>query len=98
MYFRLRGPAHQPLLGIAHTRQPISKSRFRAQAAKGLESPALQPPRWNAELLHVCTGGRQHKAQKENWLISGLKDHRYLSVKKDIRMPMGWPPTCTKMQ
>ena len=31
-------------------------------------------------LLHVCTRGNQHKAHEENWPISGLKDHRYLSV------------------
>ena len=33
------------------------------------------PPRRNAGLLHVCTGGRQSKEQKENWLVSGLEDH-----------------------
>ena len=31
-------------------------------------------------LWHVCTSGSQHKAQRENWLISGLRDHRYFSV------------------
>ena len=31
-------------------------------------------------LSHVCTGGRQNKAQKM-WLVSGLQDHRYLYVK-----------------
>ena len=39
-----------------------------------------QQPRRNAEVLHVGTRHDQHKAQKENWLVSGLKDHRYLSV------------------
>ena len=39
-------------------------------------------PRRNAGLLHVCTRGRQHKAQKEIWPVSGLQDHRYLSVNK----------------
>ena len=37
----------------------------------------LSCPRRNAELLHVCTSGRQFKAQKENWLISGLQDQRW---------------------
>ena len=38
-------------------------------------------PRRKAGLLHVCTGARQYKAQKENGLVvSGLQDHRYLSV------------------
>ena len=39
-------------------------------------------------LSHVCTGGRQNKAQKKMWLVSGLQDHRCLSVKiesKDAR-------------
>ena len=39
-------------------------------------------PRRNSGLLHVCTRGSQHKAQKEIWLVSGLQDHGYLSVKK----------------
>ena len=29
-------------------------------------------PRRNSGLCHVCTGGKQHKAQKENGLVSGL--------------------------
>ena len=29
-------------------------------------------PRRNSGLCHVCTGGNQHKAQKENGLVSGL--------------------------
>ena len=41
------------------------------------------PPRRNSGLCHVCTGGRQYKAQKENGLVSGLYDHRYLSVAED---------------
>ena len=40
------------------------------------------PSRRNAGLLHVCTSGRQYKAQKENWPVSGVKDHRYLSVRR----------------
>ena len=30
------------------------------------------PPGRNSGLCHVCTGGKQHKAQKENGLVSGL--------------------------
>ena len=44
------------------------------------------PPPKECWLSHLCTGGRQ-KAQKM-WLVSGLQDHRYLSVKiesKDAR-------------
>ena len=33
---------------------------------------APPPPRRNSGLCHVCTGGKQHKAQKENGLVSGL--------------------------
>ena len=33
---------------------------------------AAAPPRRNSGLCHVCTGGKQHKAQKENGLVSGL--------------------------
>ena len=32
----------------------------------------LFDPRRNSGLCHVCTGGKQHKAQKENGLVSGL--------------------------
>ena len=39
-------------------------------------------PRRNAELLHVCTRGSQHKSAERKWLVSGLQDHRYPSVKK----------------
>ena len=42
--------------------------------------PAPPPPRRNAGLLHVCTGGRQDKAQEEMWLVSGLQDRRCPSV------------------
>ena len=31
------------------------------------------------------------KAQKEMWLVSGLQDHRYLSVNKDAKMPVDGP-------
>ena len=31
-----------------------------------------RPPRRNSGLCHVCTGGKQYKAQKENGLVSGL--------------------------
>ena len=37
----------------------------------GASSGLPPPPRSNSGLLHVCTGGSQHKAQEENWLISG---------------------------
>ena len=40
------------------------------------------PPRRNAGPLHVCTGGGQYKAQKQNGLVSGLSDHRSRSVKR----------------
>ena len=51
-----------------------------------LSSPAADTtPRRNSELLHVCTRGSQHKAQKEIWLVSGLHDHRYLSVNSETR-------------
>ena len=42
------------------------------------------PPPKECWLCHVCTGGRQNKAQKM-WLISGLQDHRYLSVKSETQ-------------
>ena len=35
----------------------------------------------------MCTRGSQHKAQKEMWLVSGLQDHRYLSVKSESNPP-----------
>ena len=38
---------------------------------------SLVAPRRNSGLWHVCTSGKQHKAQKENGLVSGLQDHRY---------------------
>ena len=47
---------------------------------------ARHPPK-ECWLSHVCTGGRQNKAHKM-WLVSGLQDHRHLSVKiesKDAR-------------
>ena len=48
-------------------------------------------PRRNAGLWGVSTGGKRHKAQKEMWLVSGLQDHRYLSVNKDAKMPVDGP-------
>ena len=48
------------------------------------------PPRRKSELLHVCTSGSQHKAQKENGLVSGRKDHRYLSVTEDGTRRCQW--------
>ena len=33
---------------------------------------APPPPRRNSGLCHVCISGKQHKAQKENGLVSGL--------------------------
>ena len=41
-------------------------------AGGGTGVPPL--PRGDAEVLHVCTSGRQYKAQKEHWLVSGLQD------------------------
>ena len=49
------------------------------------------PPRRNAGLWCVSTRRDQHKAQKEMWLVSGLQDHRYLSVNKDVKMPVDGP-------
>ena len=49
------------------------------------------PPRRNAELWCVSTRRDQHKAQKEMWLVSGLQEHRYLSVNKDAKMPVDAP-------
>jgi hypothetical protein len=48
-------------------------------------------PRRNAGLWCVSTRHDQHKAQKEMWLVSGLQDHRYLSVNKDAKMPVDGP-------
>ena len=48
-------------------------------------------PRRNAGLWCVSTRRDQHKAQKEMWLVSGLQDHRYLSVNKDAKMPVDGP-------
>ena len=48
-------------------------------------------PRRNAGLWCVSTRRDQHKAQKEMWLVSGLQDHRYLSVDKDAKMPVDVP-------
>ena len=41
--------------------------------------PPPPPSGRNAELLHLGTRRGQHKSA-ESWLISGLKDHRYISV------------------
>ena len=49
------------------------------------------PPRRNAGLWCVSTRRDQHKAQKEMWLVSGLQDHRYLSVNKDAKMLVDVP-------
>ena len=48
-------------------------------------------PRRNSGLWCVSTRRDQHKAQKEIWLVSGLQDHRYLSVNKDAKMPVDGP-------
>ena len=47
--------------------------------------------RRNAGLWCVSTGRDQHNPQKEMWLVSGLQDHRYLSVNKDAKMPVDAP-------
>ena len=39
-------------------------------------------PRRNSGYCTCAQDGRQYKAQKEMWLVSGLKDHGYLSRKK----------------
>ena len=51
----------------------------------------LMNPRRNPGLWCVSTRRDQHKAQKEMWLVSGLQDHRYLSVNKDAKMPVDGP-------
>ena len=51
-------------------------------------------PRRNSGQLHVCTGGRQHKAQKENGLTSGLGT--FLSQEMRAKMPVDRPPTVAK--
>ena len=64
------------MIEISQTDAPLRRY------ANGLTSPK------ECWLSHVCTGGRQNKAQKKMWLVSGLQDHRYLSVKiesKDAR-------------
>ena len=47
-------------------------------------------PQRNSGLWHVCTGSKQHKAQKENGLVSGLQDHRYLSVTEHMTRRCQW--------
>ena len=58
----------------------------------------METPRRNSGRWHVCTGGKQCKAQKENGLVSGLQDHRYLSVTEDETRRCQWagprPPPC----
>ena len=57
------------------------------------DKPTRQPPpsRRNAGLWCVSTRRDQHKVQNEMWLVSGLQDHRYLSVNKDAKMPVDGP-------
>ena len=69
--------------GIGHKRSCDSR---RPQHERCSSAIHLSTPK-ECWLSHVCTGGRQNKAQKM-WLVSGLQDHRYLSVKiesKDAR-------------
>ena len=57
----------------------------------GSKSSACNPhPPKECGLSHVCTGGRQNKAQKM-WLGSGLQDHRHLSVKMESKDARGMP-------
>ena len=42
----------------------------------GRRGQRMRHPRRNAGLWHVHTSGRQHKAQEDIWLVSGLQDQR----------------------
>ena len=65
-------------------KHPISQATPKHMALgavlNGTQRAFVEHPRRNAGLLHGCTRGSQHKAQKEIWLVSGLQDHRYLWV------------------
>ena len=58
------------------------------QCCPSAPPPPPTAPRRNAGLWCVSTRRDQHKTQKEMWLVSGLQDHRYLSVNKEAKMPV----------
>jgi hypothetical protein len=60
-------------------------------AGWSLHHTAVPSPQRNCGLLHVCTRSSQQKAQKENGLVCGLEDPRYLSVtNKGRKDASGW--------
>ena len=81
------GNACIPVRGIRR-QTPQQKTKQHTDPSSGLAFV----PRRNAGLWCVSTRRDQHKAQKEMWLVSGLQDHRYLSVNKDAKMPVDGPP------
>ena len=70
---------------------PLEPHRPHALRPGARGGPGGPPPTDPKEywLSHVCTGGRQNKAQKKMWLVSGLQDHRYLSVKSESKDARG---------
>ena len=52
------------------------------------QPPPPFPPRRKPGLLHMCTGGDQHRAQEENGIVSGLQDHQQCSVTKEHKAKM----------
>ena len=75
---------------VAGPPAPAARPRLAAASAPS-PAPPPAPPRRNSGLWCVSTRRDQHKAQKEIWLVSGLQDHRYLSVNKDAKMPVDGP-------
>ena len=74
--------------------EPAQSAHFHWRRGGGAYQPENPPPpRRNAELLHLCTSGRQYKAQEENWLISGLKTiGTFLSKERHIDASPPPPP------
>ena len=59
--------------GVARENPAPPQHDMGVQCAPCIGQDSLGPtPRRNSGLCHVCTGGKQHKAQKENGLVSGL--------------------------
>ena len=58
------------------------------------------PPRRRPVLRHVRTRGDQHKSAGREWLVSGIKDHRYRSVTKSAtpRQPTSMQQPCSGTQ
>ena len=82
-----------PEAGISNT--SLRKDVRKAEAVpkpQGPQSRSANPPEG---MLSYCTWAQDAistKTQKENWLVSGLKDHRYLSVTR--MRHRGPPPRC----